>query len=126
MAMRKIKRLDLKSMLWVFAVFYAVVGLCVASKAVIVDDESIQCPFGLAYPLCTLYLYLTVHLPHPATWMSAGIIVIAVVFYALTGLMSGAAVVFAYNAVARFWPLLSAKLEDDTVTHEPDQSVSPI
>jgi hypothetical protein len=122
--MRKVTRLDMISILRLFAIFYSVVGFCVATKAVIVDDESVLCPFGFAYPLCTFYIYLTIHLPHPATWMSAGIIVIMVVFYALTGLISGAAVVFAYNLLARVWPALSVRVQGDAAPpSEPDPGI---
>jgi len=121
--MRKVTRLDMISMLWLFGIFYALVGLFVASKAVLVDAESVLCPFGFAYPMCTFYLYLTVHLPHPATWLSAGIIVITVVFYSLTGLISGAAVVLAYNLVARIRPLLTVQVEGDTVTSETGSNI---
>jgi hypothetical protein len=112
-SMRKIVRLDMKSTVALFAVFYAVVGLCVSTKAAIVGDESVQCPFGWAYPLFTFYIYLTVHLPSPATWYTLGIIVITTVFYGLCGLISGATAVIAYNLVARIWPFLSARVEGD-------------
>lgn len=49
--MQKVVRLDMNSTLRVFAAFYACVGLYVASKAAIVDDDSIVCPFGFAYPM---------------------------------------------------------------------------
>lgn len=106
--MRKVVRLDMNSALKVFAVFYALIGLYVASKAAIQGDESVQCPFGFAFPMLTLYIYLTVHLPRPATFFTGGLILITTVFYALTGLFSGTVIVFAYNLIARRWPLVSA------------------
>ena len=35
-----------------------------------------------------------------------GFIIIGVVFYTLTGLISGATLVLVYNWVARWWPLI--------------------
>lgn len=111
--MRKVVRLDWKSTVAAFVAFYAVVGLCVASKAAIVGDESVLCPFGWAYPLCTFYIYLTVHLPNPATWFTLGIIIITTVFYGLTGLISGSTVVIIYNFVAKTWPFLLVRVAGD-------------
>jgi hypothetical protein len=102
------------SMLKLFGVFYALVGLFVACKAAISGDESIQLPFGFAYPLWTFYIYVTVHLPHPAAWSTMTVILMCVVFYSITGLISGAAVVLVYNWLARFWPFLSAEPERDS------------
>jgi hypothetical protein len=107
--MRNVVRLDMNSALKVFAVFYAMVGLYVASKAAIHGDESVLCPFGFAFPLLTFYIYLTVHLPNPATWVTGGIILMTTVFYALAGLFSGTVIVLAYNLVARKWPLVRAE-----------------
>lgn len=121
--MRKVVRLDWQSTVAAFVVFYAVVGLCVASKAAIVGDESVQCPFGWAYPLCTLYLYLTVHLPSPATWFTLGIIVITTVFYGLTGLISGYTVVLFYNLVAKAWPFLAVGVVDDPPPPPPGSNI---
>jgi hypothetical protein len=111
--MRKIVRLDMHSTVRLFVASYAVIGLYSASKAAILGDESILAPFGFAYPLCTLYFYLTIHLPNPATFFTGGIILITTVFFALTGAISGATVVFVYNFLARFWPLLSAEFAPD-------------
>ena len=66
--MRRIVRLDMASMLKLFGLFYALVGLYIMSKAVLGGDDSLQFPFGFAYPLCSWYLYLTVHVPHSGAW----------------------------------------------------------
>jgi hypothetical protein len=112
--MRKVLRLDMNSTLRMFAAFYAFVGLCVGSKAAIVNDDSLVCPFGFAYPMTQAIITVTLNLPHPATWLTMGLILITGVFYAITGLISGAAVVLVYNIVGKFWPLFSVQVEAES------------
>jgi hypothetical protein len=111
--MRKVVRLDMNSVLRLFAVFYAVIGLYVATKAAISGDTSVECPFGWAFPMLHFYIFVTVTLPQPAKLLTLGIIVITSVFYALTGLITGGTMVIAYNLMAKVWPLFSAQVESE-------------
>lgn len=110
--MRKIIRLNMVSALRIFAISYAFIGLYVSLKAAITGAESILAPFGFAYPMVTFYIYLTIHLPQPANALTLGLGSIVIVFYAITGLISGTAVVLLYNWLSSFLPLLSGEVED--------------
>jgi len=118
--MRRVVRLDWKSTITIFIVFYALVGLFVASKAAITGGNTLVCPFGFAFPMTQAIITITLHLPHPATWLTAGLTLITTVFYALTGLISGITVVLIYNFVARFRPLLWAQFEQDSPSERLD------
>jgi len=107
--MRKVTRLEMKSVLRLFVVFYALIGLYVAVTGVLNGDDSIVCPFGFVYPAAHAYITVTLNLPHPASWLTAGLVTIVVVFYGLTGAISGVPIVLVYNAVGRWWPLFSAE-----------------
>ncbi len=109
--MRKIVRLDVPSVIAACAVFYALLGLYSASKSVLAGAESLTCPFGFAFPFTTLFVTITLHLPHPATWLTAVLIVITSVFYGLTGVMSGLVVAYGYNFTSRFWPGIFAVVD---------------
>lgn len=65
--MRRIVRLNMVSVLSLFAVFYAVVGLWASSKAVMTHQDAIVCPFGFAFPMAQAVITVTIHLPNPAT-----------------------------------------------------------
>lgn len=51
---------------------------------------------------------------------------ITVVFYTLTGLISGAAVVLAYNFVGRFLPLLRAEIEPEPGNVPEESLIDPV
>ncbi len=111
--MRKVLKLDVLSVVRLFAVFYAAIGLYVSANAVLTGADKLNCPFGFDYP----YLYFRVNINFElAEWprMMAGVLVlIAMVFYSITGAISGAAAGFAYNLTSRFWPGLAAVVESE-------------
>jgi hypothetical protein len=117
--MRKILRLDMISCVRVFIVFYAVIGLYASSKATMTGADTILCPFGFEYPYLFLRVNLNINLPNPPNAVTPFLVLISVVFYALTGAISGTAVVLLYNLTSRFWPGISAELEPDHPTASP-------
>jgi hypothetical protein len=124
--MRKILRLDMLSVVRLFAIFYAVIGVYAASKSAIMGKDSVLCPFGFEYPLSYATINLTVSLPHPATWVTPFMVLIAVVFYAITGVISGVTVVILYNISSKYWPGVLAEVKTDERPAEPGPGIGLI
>ncbi len=87
--MHKILRLDMLSVVRLFVAFYAVIGIYAASRSALMGADSVLCPFGFEYPLSHATINLTINLPHPASWVTPFLVLIAIVFYAITGAISG-------------------------------------
>ncbi|MGB8262081.1 MAG: hypothetical protein WCE75_17110 [Terracidiphilus sp.] len=109
--MRKIVKLDIFSTVRVFVAFYALVGLYVSYMSALEGKDKVVCPFGFYYPMTYLTFNLNIDLPHPASWATFFIVIVAVIFYALTGLISGTTVVLTYNLTAKYWPAIRGELE---------------
>jgi hypothetical protein len=111
--MRKVLKLDVLSVARLFATLYAVIGLYVSAKAVLTGAEKLNCPFGIDYP----YLYFRVNinfvLAEWSAWMTPVLLLIAMMFYAITGAISGAIAAIAYNLTSRFWPGIAAIVEPE-------------
>jgi hypothetical protein len=122
---RKILRLDMLSAVRLFAVIYALIGLYASSKSVILGEESIDCPFGFQYPMLHATVDVTIKLPQ-AAWLAPFLVLISVVFYALTGIISGVAAVLLYNLTSRFWPGVSAEVEAEKLAVEPSHGTGLI
>jgi hypothetical protein len=123
--MRKVLRLDYLSTIRLFVMVYSVIGLYTASKSVIVGDESIYCPFGFQYPMLYLTLDVTFKLPQ-AAWIAPFLVLISVIFYALTGIISGFTAVLLYNLTARFWAGISAAVANESPAAPPAQEISAV
>jgi hypothetical protein len=121
--MRKIHRLDYRSVVSVFAVFYAIIGVFAATKAAIASEDSVVFPFGFEYPLSHLNLDITFNLPHPASWITPVVVFIAAIFYAMSGVISGVTLVFFYNLTSKFWPGISAQVQDEERLVEPNPGI---
>ena len=111
--MRKVLKLDVLSVTRIFVLFYAAIGLYASVQTVLTNADKLYCPFGLDYP----YLYFTVNIHFALSeWpgMMVGVLVlIAVMFYAITGAISGATAALAYNLTSRFWPGIAATVEPE-------------
>jgi len=123
--MRKVVKLDVLSVVRLFVIFYAAVGLFASVKAVLNDAEKLYCPFGFEYP----FLYYTVNINFTTSeWpriLTGVAVLIAVLFYAITGAISGATAAFAYNLTSRFWPGISAEVKSDNQHAEPAPQIPP-
>ena len=117
--MRKVLKLDVVSVVRLFVIFYAVIGLYAAAKAALTRASSVVCPFGLEYPYLYWRINLTIDLPDPPNATTPFFVVIAAVFYAITGAVSGATAAFAYNLTSRFWPGIAAIVEPGQKIEEP-------
>ncbi len=108
--MRKILRLDMAPVVRLFAFLYAAIGLYVSSKAAILGYDSVTCPFGFEYPMAHWTVNLPLQLPHPASLLTWVFVLISAASYGLTGVISGAVAVYAYNHSTQFWPGFSGEL----------------
>jgi len=122
---RKVLRLDMSSTVRLFVLVYSLIGLYAASKSVIVGDESIYCPFGFEYPLLHLTIDVTFKVPREV-WLSPFMVLISVIFYALSGIISGVAAVLLYNLTAKFWPGISAVVSTEAPSAEPGPGIGLI
>jgi len=124
--MRKIVRLDYLNIVSLFAAFNAAVGLYAVSKSVIDGATKAICPLGLAYPLLTFTINLNLDLSQHDLWLISADIIIAVIFYALSGAISGAVLVFVYNLTARFWAGLVGEVEESKPSPEAQPGIGLI
>jgi hypothetical protein len=107
---RKILRLDTFSVVNLFAVFYAIVGLFDAMTAVLRDQSSLPCPLGIELPM--LHFTMNFAFSRPESQVAALLLVIiCAIFFAITGAISGAFVSILYNLTSRFWPGISGKID---------------
>jgi hypothetical protein len=123
---RKILRFDMLSVVRLYAVLCAVIGVYTASKSALEGADTVLCPFGFEFPLLYLTVNLTINLPHPASWLTPFIVLISVIFYAITGAISGTTVVILYNISSRYWPGVLAEVKTDERTAEPGPGIGLI
>jgi hypothetical protein len=88
--------------------------------------DSVLCPFGFEYPLSHATINLTINLPHPASWVTPFLVLIAIVFYAITGAISGTAVVILYNISSKYWPGVLAQVIAEERLVEPGPGIGLI
>jgi hypothetical protein len=124
-SMNKIVQLRTLSVAWLFAVLYGMVGLYASTKSVLQHDESVLCPFGFDFGMCRYTINVTLH-AGAGEWQPWSIIVISVVFYALTGAISGAAVALLYNLTAPIGGGISGRVESAPVPSQPGQGIGLI
>jgi hypothetical protein len=109
-----------------FVIFYAAIGLYIASKAAFTGAASVSCPFGFDYP----YLYFRVNVdlgfPNPPSFATPVFVLISVVFYGITGAISGFTAAWAYNLTSRFWPGIAATIEPEKRQPEPAPQIAPL
>jgi hypothetical protein len=122
--MRKVLRLNVLLVVWLFAALYAVIGLYAASKSAILQQDSVVAPLGFEYPLAHFSITITFKLPQPASWLTPVIVLIMGMFYALTGAISGTAFAYFYNLTSKFWPGVLAQTEADKLQPEPKPDVA--
>ncbi len=123
--MRKILRLDIASVARFFAVFYAVAGICQASKSVFIGDESVYCPIGINLPFFHATMDFTARLPQPASWLTPLVVLISAASYTLTGIISGVTVAILYNTSSEFWSGISTQVEEEERLAEPAPGAGP-
>ena len=111
--MRKVLKLDVLSVVWLFVIFYAAVGLFASAKSVLTGEEKVYCPFGLHLPFLYFTVDINFKLPEWPGMLASVLLIIAVVFYALTGAISGFTAAWAYNLTSRFWPGIAATVEPE-------------
>ena len=124
--MRKILRLNFFSAVRFFAVFYAIIGIYDSFKSVFQGAATIDFPIGFHYPLVAFNFSLSFTNPHPVSIATPFAVLVAVVFYAITGAISSAPFIVLYNATSRFWPGVTATFEPDKHPTELAQQPPPV
>jgi thiol:disulfide interchange protein len=123
---RKILRFDMLSVVRLFVVFYAVIGVYAATKSAIMGEDTVLCPFGFEYPLLYLTVNLTIKLPHPTSWITPFVVFFSVMFYAITGAISGVTFVIVYNISSKYWPGVLAQVKAEERPDEPASGIGLI
>jgi hypothetical protein len=121
--MRKVLRLDIASVAWMSAVFYAVIGLFVSAKSALTGAETVYCPFGFHYPFLFFDFHLNLTLPNPPNATTPIFVIFAVFCYGVTGVFSGSVLAYLYNLTSRFWPGMLAELEPANPANAPASRV---
>ncbi len=124
--MRKILRLDVFSVATLFAVFYAGIGLYIALKSVLHDESSLLCPLGLELPVLHFTINITLKLPPTSVLVTPFFVINCVVFYAITGALSGTFVSILYNLTSRFWPGISGEVDAKIQRTQPSPGIGLI
>jgi hypothetical protein len=124
--MRKILRLNFFSAVRFFAVFYALIGLYVSLKSVFQGAASIDFPIGFHYPFVAFNISLSLTNPHPVSIVTPIAVLVAVFFYAITGVLSSAPLIVLYNATSRFWPPVTATFEPGEHPTAPARQTPPV
>jgi hypothetical protein len=124
--MRKILRLNFFSAVRFFAVFYAIIGIYDSFKSVFQGAATIDFPIGFHYPLVAFNFSLSFTNPHPVSIATPFAVLVAVVFYAITGAISSAPFIVLYNATSRFWAAVTATFEPGKHPPELAQQIPPV
>ena len=109
--MQKILRLNYFSALRFFALFYAIIGIYDSLKSVFLGAPTIDFPIGFHYPMVAFNFSLSFTNPHPVSIATPFAVLGAVLFFAITGVISSAPFIVLYNATSRFWPGVTATVE---------------
>jgi hypothetical protein len=84
----------------IVAIIYGVLGILYVPTVLLTGAKEMTLPVGIVAPL--LYLNLNLHLPVPSHFLSGVLSALAAcVCYTLSGWLTGAAAVLAFNIVAR-------------------------
>jgi len=108
--MRKVVRLDTKSTMRLFAVFYALMGVYAVVEGVLDGVNTVACPLGFLYPVAHAYITINLNMSHPADISTLGLVVIGIVVFGITGAVSGIPLILIYNVLGRWWPLFLAEV----------------
>lgn len=115
--MQKILRFRIQSIVWACAVFYGLIGAYASTKSAIMHEENILCPFGFEFPMCHLSISVTLKTP-TEVWLTAAVVLISIIFYAITGMISSFALSLIYNFTSGLWPGISAQVIPSCVQPE--------